>query len=110
MDKQPSEASEKRGSEVDSISPGQEQAQPEARDVYVSVWLSREVDKRSRVRSILLSALLGLASAVAVVLFVALLLNSSPLAGFLAAVAMFAVIRHAQFRRLRSALLRGKRT
>ena len=42
------------------------------------------------------------------VLFVALALILIPLVGVLSVVAMFAIIRHAQFRRVRTALVRGK--
>jgi Flp pilus assembly protein TadB len=89
-----------------------EKTQPKLRDIYISVWISREVDEQSgrRARPILLCTLYGLASAVAVVLFVVLALISVPLVGVLSAVALFAVMRHAQFRRVRSALVRGKRT
>ena len=73
MDKRPSATSEKRRSELELIPPGQEQTQPKVSDIYISVWTSREVDEQPgrRVHSILLSALFGLASAAAVLLFVA---------------------------------------
>ncbi len=58
--------------------------------------------------SILLSGLFGVASATAVLLFVALALMSIPLVGVLSVVAMFAIIRHAKFHRVRTALVRGK--
>jgi hypothetical protein len=112
MEQQPSAPSEERRSELELIPPGREQTKPKVSDIYVSVGISREVDEQSgrRVRPILLSALVGLASAAAVVLFVALALISIPLVGVLSAVAMFAIMRHAQFRRIRTALVRGKRT
>ena len=50
----------------------------------------------------------SLASAAAVLLFVALALITIPMVGVLSVVAMFAIIRHAQFRRVRTALVRGK--
>jgi hypothetical protein len=52
--------------------------------------------------------LFGLASAAAVLLFVALALITIPMVGVLSVVAMYAIIRHAQFRRVRTALARGK--
>jgi Flp pilus assembly protein TadB len=110
MKQKPSAPSEKRSSEVEFIPPGQEQTQPKVSDIYVSVWTSQRFDEQSgrQVRTILFSALFGLALAVAFV-FVALALTVNPLLGVLIPVAMFAVIRHAQFRRLRTALARGKR-
>jgi Flp pilus assembly protein TadB len=85
--------------------------EPKLADVYISVRISREADESGRgIGLIVRSALFGLALAAAVVVLVALALLSSPLVGFLSAVAMFAIIRHAQFRRLRAALVRGKRT
>ena len=110
MDQRPSATSEDRRSEQELIPPGQEPTQPKLSDVYISVWTSREVDERPGrwVHSILLSALFGLASAAAVLLFVALALISIPLVSVLSVVAMFAIIRHAQFRRVRTALVRGK--
>jgi hypothetical protein len=106
MDQRPSAPGEERGSEPELITPGQEQTQPS--DIYVSFWLSREVDEQAGRRAILLSALFGLASAAAVLLFVALALITIPIVGVLSVVAMFAIIRHAQFRRVRTALARGK--
>jgi hypothetical protein len=110
MDQRPSARSEERRSEQNPIPLGQEQTQPKLSNVYISVWTSREVDERParRVRSILLSALFGLGSAAAVILLVALALISIPLVGVLSVVAMFAIIRHAQFRRIRTVLVRGK--
>jgi Flp pilus assembly protein TadB len=110
--RQPKAPSEERRSEPAVIEPGHEQAQPKLSDAYVSFWISRESDDQPgrRVRPILLAALFGLASAAAVVVLVALALMSSPLVGFLSAVAMFAIIRHAQFRRVRRVLVRGERS
>jgi hypothetical protein len=98
--------------EVELIPLDCEKTQPKLRNIYISVWISREVDEQfgRRARPILLSTLFGLASAAAVVLFVALALISVPLVGVLSAVALFAIMRHAQFRRVRAALVRGKRT
>jgi Flp pilus assembly protein TadB len=109
MDQRPSDRSEERRSEEELIPLGQEQTQSKLSSVYMSFWTSREVDEgpARRVRSILLSALFGLASAAVVLLFVALALVSIPLVGVLSALAMFAVIRRAQFRRVRTALVRG---
>jgi Flp pilus assembly protein TadB len=110
MDKRPSAPSEKRRSEPELIPSGQKQTQPKVSDIYISVWTSREVDEQPGrwVHSILLFALFGLASAAAVLLFVASALISFPLVGLLSVVAMFAIIRHVQFRRVRTALVRGK--
>ena len=108
MDQQPSATGEERRSELELITPGQEQTRPKFSDVYVSVWISREVDEQAGRRAILLSALFGLASAAAVLLFVALALITIPMVGVLSVVAMYAIIRHAQFRRVRTALARGK--
>jgi Flp pilus assembly protein TadB len=110
MDQRPNATSEERRSEQKLIPPGQEQTQPNSRDVCISVWISREVDERPgrRVRSILLSALFGLGAAATVLLFVALALISFPLVAVLSVVAMFAIIRHTQFRRVRTALVRSK--
>ena len=112
MEQQPSSPSEERRSGMELPPAGQEQREPKSRDIYVSLWMLRETDEQSRrqVHPILLSALFGLAAAAAIVLIVALALMWSDLAGFLLAVAMFAIIRHAQFRRVRSALVHGKRT
>src|SRR5262245_236924 len=64
--------------------------EPKLADVYISVRISREADESGRgVGLIIRSALFGLASAAAVVVLVALALLSSPLVGFLSAVAMF---------------------
>jgi hypothetical protein len=104
MDQRPSATGEERRSEPELITPGQEQTQPKLSDIYVSVWISRQPGRRP----ILLSALFGLASAAAVLLFVALALITIPMFGVLSVVAMFAIIRHAQFRRVRTALVRGK--
>jgi hypothetical protein len=104
MDQRPSATGEERRSEPELITPGQEQTRPKFSDVYVSVWISREAGRRA----ILLSALFGLASAAAVLLFVALALITIPMVGVLSVVAMYAIIRHAQFRRVRTALARGK--
>jgi Flp pilus assembly protein TadB len=108
MDQRPSATSEERRSGQELIPPEQEQPQPKVTDIYISVWT--EVDERPgrRVRSFVLSALFGLASAAAVLLFVALALITIPMVGVLSVVAMFAIIRHAQFRRVRTALARGK--
>jgi Flp pilus assembly protein TadB len=108
MDQRPSATSEERRSEQELIPPGQEQTQPKSSDAYISVWTSRKVDKRPgrRVHSILLSALFGVASAAAVLLFVALALMSIPLVGILSVVAMFAIFgvrSFAAFARLWSA-------
>jgi hypothetical protein len=110
MDQRPSATSEERRSEPELIPPSQEQKQPKASDIYISVWTSREVDEHPgrRVRSMILSALFGLASAAAVLLLVVLALIALPLVGVLSVVAMFAIIRHVQFRRVRTALVRGK--
>lgn len=109
MEEQRRGPGEEHRSGMEVIPPAQEQAEPTVRESYISVWISREVDSRTRARSILLSALIGLASAVAVALFLALALTSGPLGGALAAVALFAAIRHAQFRRARRALRRANR-
>ncbi len=110
MDQRPSATSEERRSGQELVPPGQEQTQPKVSDIYISIWTSREVDERPgrRVHSFVLSALFGLASAAVVLFFVALALTSFPLVGVLSVVAMFAIIRHAQFRRIRTALVRGK--
>jgi hypothetical protein len=110
MDQRPSATGEERRSEPELIPPGLEQTQPKLSDIYISVWTSREVDELPgrRVRPILLSALFGLASAAAVLVFVALELITIPLVGVLSVVAMFAIIRHVQSRRVRTALVRGK--
>ena len=110
MDQQPSATGEERRSEPELIPPAQVQTQPKLSDIHISVWTSREVDEQPgrRVRPIVLSALFGSASAAAVLLFVASALITFPLVGVLSVVAMFAVIRHAQFRRVRTALVRGK--
>jgi len=110
MDKRPSATGEERCSELELIPPGQEQTQPKVSDIYISaVWTSREVDEQPgrRVHSFVRSALFGLASATAVLLFVALALISFPLVGVVSVVAMFTIFRHVQFRRLRTALARG---
>ena len=110
MDQRPSPTSEERRSEPELIPPGQEQTQPKLNDFYISVWRSREVDEGPgrRVRPILLSALFGFVSAAAILLFVVSALITIPLVGVLSVVAMFSIIRHAQFRRVRAALVRGK--
>jgi|SRR5579885_60355 hypothetical protein len=90
---------------------GEDQTQPTSSGAYVSFLLSREADELSGrgLRPVLSSALLGFAPAAAVVLSVALALMWSDLAGFLSAAALFAAIRHAQFRRARRKLARGGR-
>ena len=110
MDQRPSATGEERRSEPELITPGQEQTQPKLSDIYVSVWISREVDEQPgrRIHSFVLSALFGLALAAAVLLFVVLALITIPMVGVLSVVAMFAIIRHAQFRRIHTALVRGK--
>lgn len=107
MEQQPSGPSEERGAGTGLVPAGQEQPGPKVRDIYVSVWLSPEVDKRSGCR--VPSILVDLTLTAAIVLIVALALAASEWAGFFLAVAMFAIIRHAQFGRVRSALARGKR-
>jgi hypothetical protein len=103
MDQPPSTLGEEHRSDPEFIPPAQELS-----DIDISVSISREVDARpgKRVRRIVLSALFGLASAA--ILFVALALITIPMVGVLSVVAMFAIIRHAQFRRVRTALVGGK--
>jgi hypothetical protein len=109
--RQPSTPRDERHSELELVPPDGKELRPNFRDIYISIWISRGVDLRAGAwaRAIVLSALFGLASAAAVILFVALLLISAPLLGVFSAVAMFAVVRHAQFRCIRTALARGKR-
>jgi hypothetical protein len=110
MEQRPSATGERRRFEPELIPPAQEQTQPKLNTLYISAWISREVDEQHgrRVRPILLSAFLGLVSAGAILLFVALALMTFPMVGFLSAMAMFAIIRHVQFRRVRTALVCGK--
>jgi hypothetical protein len=105
MDQPPSTLGEEHRSDPEFIPPAQELS-----DIDISVSISREVDARpgKQVRRIVLSALFGLASAAAILLFVALALITIPMVGVLSVVAMFAIIRHAQFRRVRTALVGGK--
>ena len=109
--KQPSTPSDERRSELELIPPRGKETQPNFREIRISVGISRGVDARrgAWARAIVLSALFGLTSAAVVVLFVALALISAPLIGVFSAFAMFAVVRHAQFRRVRTALARRKR-
>ncbi|MCL2385605.1 MAG: hypothetical protein FWC84_07240 [Alphaproteobacteria bacterium] len=108
---EPSTPRDERRFEPEFISPDEKETQPNFRDVHISVWFSREVDPRpgAGARAMILSALVGLAWAAVVIFVVALLLISAPLVGVFSAVVMFGVVRHAQFRRFRTALARGKR-
>jgi hypothetical protein len=110
MKQQPSTSDERR-SELELIAPRGKETQPNCRTIYNSVGISRGVSARDGAwaRAIVLSALFGLASAAVIILFIALALIFAPLVGIFSAVAMFAIVRHAQFRRVRTALARGKR-
>ena len=111
MKQQPSTPSDERRSELELIPPRGKETQPNFREIHISVGISRGVDARGGAwaRAIVLSALFGLASAAVVILFVALALISAPLVGVFSAVAMFAIVRYVQFRRVRTALARRKR-
>ena len=111
MKQQPSTPSDERRSELELIPSRGKETQLNCRTIYISVGISRGVDARDGAwaRATVLSALFGLASAAVVILFIVLALILAPLVGVFSAVAMFAIVRHAQFRRVRTALARGKR-
>ena len=106
MKQQPSTPSDERRSELELVPLDREEPQPNVRDIYISVRISREANAQAGAWAwaILLSTLFGLALAVAVVLLI-----SVPLVGVFSVVAMFAIVRYAQFRRVRTALARRKR-